>query len=687
VWLQSTLEIGKEMIDLRRRGSANEQFDPPNMADANAEPAVRSDAEFHEDSPMDTEPVIDLASADPEPELHIVVADEHIHFDLEETVASGETDLSVQVEFDQWSGIVEPLQDANVTVYSNKRSAISREAERLLEERLAAANLFHAVNVARRYNDRLRLPVRFSNRTVESTQQTQGFLGLLPLALLLMTVTGGVYPAIDLTAGERERDTLETLIALPIPTVHLLMAKYIAVFVVTMLTGAINLVAMTATVYALRMETQLFGSEGISLKLVISLLSIQIVFALFYSAVLLAITSTSRSFKEAQAFLIPLMLISIAPGLSILLPGWHLSGAIAVVPLVNMLLLARDVFEGNAILLPGVAAVASTLIYAASALALAAKYFGRDAMAVGSRGSWADLFRRPESESSGPTFVAAMLTLATMFPLYFFANGLLGRSADAVSPNARLLFSGTLTVLLFAVYPAIVVMWQRFSFSATWPMLRVTRGNPTLDHRISLLLWPFVAILGVGTWPWIYELVMTTQQFGLAQLDPARLKQVAEILERWRAVPLALMIICLGVLPGVCEELFFRGFLLSGLKKAIRPWMAIIACGTIFGVFHVIAAEGATLERLLPSTALGCLLSWIAIRSGSVLPGLVMHVLHNSTLLALAHFRDELANLSLGDIQAEHLPTKWLATSALCIVIGIVGVWSTTRVRHSTSEA
>ena len=64
---------------------------------------------------------------------------------------------------------------------------------------------------------------------------------LIPLVLVLMTVTGAVYPAIDLTAGERERGTLEMLIAAPVPRLGLLLAKYAAVLTVALLTALVNL--------------------------------------------------------------------------------------------------------------------------------------------------------------------------------------------------------------------------------------------------------------------------------------------------------------------------------------------------------------------------------------------------------------------------------------------------------------
>ena len=674
LWLGAAVDVGSQMLNSQQqvgKPDRKSQFGADSLVEQDpvADPSRREVADIQksrgdgvEVAGGDSESI--QKSTDPDlPLFRMVMPDNETTFDIEASVATAEADLAAIVELDNWNGSVELLQSARVTLIVNQNSTNSREAQRLLEERLQAANLYFLQNVARRYEPEIRLPVRIQQREIESTQKTRGFLGLLPLVLMLMTVTGGVYPAIDLTAGERERDTLETLIALPIPTVHLLLAKYVAVFTVTMLTGLINLVAMTATVYALRMETQLFGSDGINPGLAVALVMIQVVFGMFYSAVLLAITSSSRSFKEAQAYLIPLMLMSIAPGLSILLPGWHLEGFIAVVPLVNMLLLARDVFEGSANLLPGVAAVASTLIYAACALALAAQVFGRDAIAVGSRGSWGDLIRRPQVMRDGPSIMLALLTLAMMFPLYFFANGLLSRTADTASPGVRLMTSGALTISLFVLIPAAIAAWQRLALKTTLQL------NPS-----SPIIWPIVILLGLGTWPWVYELVMATQQIGFAQLDPERLKLVSEILERWKNVPLFLMVLCLGIIPGVCEELFFRGYMLGAMKQSMRPWLAIIFCGTVFGVFHVIAAEGATLERLLPSSALGCLLSWIAVRCNSVLPGMVMHVIHNSSLLVLAHYREELSNLAIGDVQQQHLPASWLIASAITITVGITGI-------------
>ena len=84
-----------------------------------------------------------------------------------------------------------------------------------------------------------------------------------------------------------------------------------------------------------------FGSGGLTPRTVLAVLGLLLLFAAFFSAVLLALTSFARSFKEAQAYLIPLMLLSLTPGMLTLMPGVSLNGPLAVTPLVNVVLWER----------------------------------------------------------------------------------------------------------------------------------------------------------------------------------------------------------------------------------------------------------------------------------------------------------------------------------------------------------
>ena len=107
-------------------------------------------------------------------------------------------------------------------------SVTGSEALALVQTRLAAGNLRI---VAARLRQAAR-PLRVSSVVVKDPEKKSSFslAALVPLILVLMTITGAVYPSIDLTAGERERGTLEVLMASPVPRVRLLLAKYAAVF-------------------------------------------------------------------------------------------------------------------------------------------------------------------------------------------------------------------------------------------------------------------------------------------------------------------------------------------------------------------------------------------------------------------------------------------------------------------------
>ena len=596
-----------------------------------------------------------LDDSDPEPELKIFLPSDDFPFDLEATVLESGVDLGVRIELDDTAGVGSP--NAVVQLFENAGSPLSRDAADHVERRLAAANIQWIKNLARKRGQELAIPIEQFRNRLEPQPTGSAILGLIPLILLLMTVTGGVYPAIDLTAGERERNTMETLMALPVPRFRLLAAKYVAVVTVTMLTGLVNLLAMSVTLYALQLDKSLLGDGGFTIGLAARIFLALTAFALFYSALLLLLTSSARSFKEAQAYLIPLLLLSIAPGLVILMPNWNLSGVTAAIPLVNILLLARELLEGTVQRLPAMVAIISTVFYGASALALAAQVFGNDAVAVGSRGRWRDLLQRPMESSALQSLPVTLLVLSLLFPLYFIISGVLARGE--APPTNRLALSAVLTITLFVVIPVTVLGWQRVSRVRGLGLLRPA--------------WPFLVaalLFGLATWPWVFEIIVFLQSVGIRGFDPAQIKDIDQLLAAWKEVPLWVVVLSLGVVPGICEETFFRGFLFNGLKQHMGAASTIIVSAVAFGLFHVVLSGGAAPERILPSTLMGLLLGWMAWHSGSAIPSMVLHVVHNSTLLMVVQSRDILADWNIGQLEQQHLPWEWLAVSAAMLVLG-----------------
>jgi ABC-2 type transport system permease protein/sodium transport system permease protein len=183
-------------------------------------------------------------------------------------------------------------------------------------------------------------------------------------------------------------------------------------------------------------------------------------------------------------------------------------------------------------------------------------------------------------------------------------------------------------------------------------------------------------LLGLTLWPWAHEIVVLQHELGLVRLDESLLEHVREQLATARReISLPLMLICLAVLPGICEEFFFRGYLFRALRTRLSGRTSVVGSALLFGGFHLVTAVGpAALERLLPSTLLGLVLGWVCLRSGSVIPGMFLHVCHNGLLITLAWNQTWLMQRGFLIEERSHLPPKWLAASALAVVIGLLVV-------------
>ena len=659
--LYPLLGFGLRFVALQQAGDAEIQY----------RIAIETDAEvswLYEAMQSGSRELDPSFAPDKAPDLQVLLPQPGAEFDLESLVSESAADVGIVVQLSESTAAGLPPV-ATIQLYENESSTQSRDAALFIERRLEAANIQWVKNWAQRRGQDLTFPVKQSRKMVKPVEQGSAILGLLPLVLLLMTVTGGVYPAIDLTAGERERNTMETLMALPVPRFRLLAAKYVAVVTVTLLTGLMNLLAMGLTLYALQLDKSILGEAGFTIGLAGKLFLALAAFALFYSAVLLLLTSSARSFKEAQAYLIPLLLLSIVPGFVMFIPGWNLEGGTAVIPLVNILLLSRDLLEGTVQQLPAIVAIVSTVLYGASALSMAAQVFGNDAVAVGSRGRWSDLLQRPKTDSTWPSLTTVFSTLAILFPVYFIVSGILSRGET--DPSRRIMLSAVITAVLFVGIPLAVLVWQRVS--------------RLQGLGLKLGAWPYwvaAFLFGLATWPWVFEIVVYAHGWGIRGFDPDKIDNIDSLLASWKQVPIWLIVLCLGIVPGVCEEIFFRGFLFNGLKRHFNATTTIAISAIAFGLFHIVLSGGAAPERILPSTLMGALLGWLTWQSGSTIPAMILHAVHNSTLLLVVYSRDLLATWNIGQMEQEHLPISWLAISAAILIAAVVSIRFLARTRH-----
>ncbi|MFQ5591307.1 MAG: ABC transporter permease subunit/CPBP intramembrane protease [Phycisphaerae bacterium] len=477
---------------------------------------------------------------------------------------------------------------------------------------------------------------------------------ILPLILILMTITGAIYPAIDLTAGERERGTLESLMVSPVPVFDLIVGKFLVVTTVAIMGATLNLASFCATVYAGGFDKVIASGGGtVSLATMAFVLVCLIPFAILMSAIMIAVCSYARTFKEAQNYVTPVILAVFIPGGIAALPTARLEGIMLVIPVGTMVLLTRELLIGAS--LPGwhvLTVLLSTSLYAVAAVAAAAGVFGKESVAFADAASWRTVFSRSARKPSARPSIALGLTLvALLFPTWFFIQSALSPGPEESA--ADLLYaSGWLMPLLFAVLPVAVLRYAKIDIAGSLAL----RMPPA---RFMLA----AALVGVSAWVPAHELdVLQGWVFGVPDVAMQSAEAMAQALI---ALPPSSVFVLVALVPTVCEEILFRGFLLWSLNGPARKWTAIIASAAIFGVFHFY------LFRFVVTAALGVVLAYICWQSRSVVPAMVTHFLHNSIGVISVIDPAWPAWIGANDQAWGHLPTPVLIIGSLLFVLGL----------------
>lgn len=486
---------------------------------------------------------------------------------------------------------------------------------------------------------------------------------LVPLILILMTVTGAVYPAIDLTAGERERGTLETLMVAPVPTVDLIAGKFIVVTMIGMLSALLNLISIGGTVYLGGVGAALLPGSDLSIPL--SSLPLVLVMllplAVLFSAMLLAVCSFARSFKEAQNYILPVMVAALIPGVVGILPATRLEGPILIMPVANVVVLTRDLFLGKSGLGESILwVVLSTSLYAAAAVAIAARLFGQEAVLFSDSGSIKTIFqRRFFKPRAAPTVSTAFLVLALAYTLNFYIQSALQKAG--LGAGMDFLYALTITLLILLVV-------------GPWFAARYARADVFNTFSLRMPTLPgIVAGLCFGLSTWLLMIQWMHVQNGFLPMNPDIQAQLVAS-EAWmNEISPWTLVVFLALIPAFCEEFFFRGFVLSGLRSGLGKWASLLIVAVAFGLNHHLV------YRLIGTSALGLLLGLVVIQHRSIWPSMIAHLMHNGiTILATTTLAPFFAGIGLTLEDGQGLPPLWIgiavALAGLGVALCFVGV-------------
>lgn len=211
---------------------------------------------------------------------------------------------------------------------------------------------------------------------------------VIPLLLVIMVALGCFYPAIDATAGERERSTWETLMTVSASRTSVLVAKYLYVATLGITAGLLNVVAMVVTIGALL--GPLLGDAAQRIQFTVPTLAIPVMalgaigLALLFAALMMILASFAQTFKEGQAMIMPVYYAALLPVFFVGEPDIGLDAQMAAVPVANVMLMIREAFQGIFQWLYIGETLAVTLALVGASLALARWILGFEDLLIGS---------------------------------------------------------------------------------------------------------------------------------------------------------------------------------------------------------------------------------------------------------------------------------------------------------------
>lgn len=217
--------------------------------------------------------------------------------------------------------------------------------------------------------------------------------GLVPYIIIILCFTGAMYPAMDLTAGEKERGTMETLLCSPVARVNIVLGKFLMVLTGSLASMLLALVSMglsflvignvmNATATAAKNATAATAAPGVMPMIdplgVLGVLAMVLPVAVLFSAVIFTVALFAKSYKEAQSYVAPLIFVVLMPAMVGILPGIELNSSLALVPILNLSLVCKEMLSG--VWHWGYIGIifGSTCVYAAGALGLAVQMFKRE---------------------------------------------------------------------------------------------------------------------------------------------------------------------------------------------------------------------------------------------------------------------------------------------------------------------
>lgn len=516
--------------------------------------------------------------------------------------------------------ILENSADEKSMIAYRRVEEVMRAWEKaILRDRLSRANLPES------------LPTPINPDAIDLAQDEQLAANLwsklFPALLIIMAATGAFYPAIDLGAGEKERGTMETLLISPAKRTEIVLGKFLTVMIFSVSTALLNLASMGFTG---RHMVNVAGSGALSkigdlsfpsLTALFWIVLLLIPLSALFSALCLALATFARSSKEGQYYLTPLLMVTLGLTVFCLSPAVEINAFYSLMPVVGVALLLKGMLlspvNAGILYVYAIPVLVTSVGYSLLALWWAIDQFQREDVLFREAerfevGLWLKHLMR--TKDSLPSFAEAgfcfVIIMLLQFGVMNTMSSAIQMATDAERPTRMMQ----------------LLMIQQLAIIAT-PALMMGIMLTTSMRKTFRLFFPSLGFLAVGfilpfaLHPLSLELAVSLDWFfpSLPEGTVAVLKSMSDPNQ-----PIWLILLAFAFAPAVCEELAFRGFILSGFGRRGRVWLAIVLSSVTFGAMHMIP------QQVFNATLLGLALGMIAVHSRSLLPGVIFHFIYNS---------------------------------------------------------
>ena len=497
-------------------------------------------------------------------------------------------------------------------------------------------------------------PITVEDKDMSTAEESIGsMIGMMmPFFIITMILLGAIYPAIDVTAGEKERGTLETLLTLPVTNFEMIMSKFLAVSCIACVSAILNVISMGAAM-AFLVTSSLASAADMNISFDFSVflpgilftILVMMVFALFVTAVCMCTCVFAKNFKDANNYATPVMFVFMFAGYAPMLPDVELTAQTAAIPVVNVALLVAGLFEFNYNYALFGVVLASNIAYSLLAIMVLGRIYNSESVLFSEGFTSVKLFdkRSEMKEKQMPGIGDCVLLMCVVLLLMLYGG---------TYAQIKLGFGGVAVQQAFILICPLVYAWYMKADAKKLFSFKAPKGKGVLGG-ICFAFAGLLLALVVGAL--------------LTPVFPESAESLKALDEMIKDQPVWAIILVMSVMPAIGEEFLFRGFLMGTLREKCKPWVAIVATTLIFAAYHM------SVLKMFTISIIGFGLTVAAYMTGSIFVSMMMHFINNFTSVLISLYPEQVGKLFPVLMKETFGATEIIVITLIGVMLAVVG--------------